>query len=420
MENTIASRENLRDEKINSEVIDTKSVSNFMKYYISLIEIAVKYGIVEDSQKSSIAATIYSSIKERVGEEQLLISNMIYLLTVYLMQFPKIDSIKKLLSKTLIDEAITNYNKYAILMSESMTRSNKSVLEIGDNDLIEDYQELKEMVSNFFQSISENPIIDLKKYHEAKVALSFYNMYKDVEEISYPARLLKFVLNFEIEVNILNKLNTNGLIQKLKSSDLVLKTKTTSNRIKSLKKSYDDTCYEIQMAKEKKDSEIIGSLKKQNEQEKIFQKITDEFEKLHPELEDGTDEYEKLYDSFFNERTKDLEDFDEPDEIKEKYNALIQKLNKKLDQIESELNEEEVNVDVDKSMIDMHYSLDRIIKENYIFVQVQNGSISKPQNAKEKGNVLLNVTKKEALKYFLPYSKELNLSNEEMNYLISE
>lgn len=403
---------------IDKEKYDYLIKDRFILYFMQFLQFAYINNMISDNRRNFVADTLIKRVNHLANNNIRILTNYLYIITLWLKNqtnYAAWNEIKSINTEkeadNFIEHACSWFTKKISEISERLKTTEKLVLQIGSQDLMQSFvflnQSLNEVV-NFSTSG-----INLKDLHFSDASPIFFSV-KNINETEYFASLRKTIDVFEIEVKILYKVNARdffkkkrGEVNKFKKS----RKKSTNNPI--LDKSLDEWLAELKKEFEEK----LESVKAQEESSaNKLDELENQFALEHPELEG--DEFDKAFDTFLEsyfEENSYEEEFSDPLEIEEWYSNKKEEFIQEYADAEEEESQEESSKDeiLLNSEID---SLENMIKEYAIFAFANQGRFDYPANIAERDQLMNTITLEEAIPEFLDAFSE-KLSKEEIAYL---
>ena len=428
--NGLISADEIRKEEFNAQILDVNDISQFLAYYALLLHTAVEYLFISKEQTDKISNSILETFYKRFEGTPIAMSNNMYVLTAYLKTMDNYEQLSILSKVTDVDKAEKLFDKVYQWLLEKIKR-----MEDDLNSFVEDVRGLKEI--EFMNSWKEihTKVQELKTYSSLDAKVSFKIAHQsfletasyictnsDVSYLNYFERISKWIENFKIEIQILNKLEVKEILKNLRFHDrieynlLIEKNKKerdfNERKIKEnlfiLKDYYSKKLEEAEKA-EMLYQERLDALE---EEDKAF------FKTKHPEIT-NEDEFLDAFYEWQAELPDEHFEIDLPcvdvEEIKKEYLRKRKKLQRELELLENI--EEENEFYEPFSLLDISF-LDGIIKIKSILILAQYTEITIPKNLKEIKDSIMRIDIKTAVQILLSDAdtKE-KFDDEEIQYL---
>lgn len=381
MANTLISIHDITKEKFNMVKIEYEDVSQFLLYYMQILQIGVENELISEEVRNGIGETIANAIAEEVDDEEefidtkMPIANYMYVIALYLMSMTNWQAWKKLIKITSFSEAIVFIREardwfldQVESLGKELRKAQKSIIKIKFKNVQDAYKILERIIGELKVFFLPNKISLKERHSRAEGLEGKYFTLKDSKS-SNSANYLKqvqiLVYSFCTEVSIMSKMDTKQL-EKFR----------------------------------------------RNEREEDFKRETDEVFKLENKMKKCLKDLKKEYVRKLNTKEDEIV---LTDEYERKKNEIYEQWTKE----EEKLNEENSIRDIMKGeLINEDVSLMDLIKEYAIFSQASKGEIAYPKTMEERGMALAQIEIKDAMKEFLD-SNVVELSEIEINYLKS-
>lgn len=429
MSNGLILINDLKREEFNSLNLKTTDVSQFLAYYVLLLTTACQYGLISDIEAEEVSKLILGTFNEKFKLNSLIMSNNMYVLTLYLQSMNNAEQIEILAGLTketvekLFEKANIWFSNRINTLEEDVLRVYAKISKLKDETLVYSFKELTTILNECKSYSKIGTTCNFKKVHKSPIVLRYsFLPIKSLssEKDNYLQALEVIVDAFVNEVSILNELDPVQIMENLKISSatdmnfLIKKNQSKSDAIeKRIQK------LEIEFKEKLEEAKKVS-----NELDKKLEALEKadraKFKEMHPELEpevfeDAFEEWQlSLPDSHFEfyDTCYDIEDKIEKleEEYNEKRTSLMEEL-EKLDKVtEAEFLEKQSEQNVDMSL-DTVFKIFAIIEMNKI-----NSEVHVPNNFEELSVALERLDLSLAIK-IVDKTIKPNFSESEIRYL---
>lgn len=386
--------------------------NRFILYFVQLLHFALKLNIITKDACNFIVTNLISTIEKEVDGNTILVSNYLYIITIYLKTMSNYDAwieLKNLKSKhdaksflTRVSLFYGNNVEYLIKKLASITTV---VGKLESIELSNDLVFLRSFVNDLKICLTDSSV-NLKDCHSTNPVITYNFLFTDKSADNYIDRIISIIDQFHTEICMLEKLNAKEVFKQNYKQTLSFSGDLSYE---------DDMDKELEKLKAKYKKKLEKSEKAQEEFDKKITLLEENFQKEHSDLSE--EEYEKAFDEYFDNLDdsifgityEDSNSIDswyqyEKNSILEKYSEIDRKQEKRF--------RESITFSDNLQIC----SLKDFILEYGLFALASNGEIIYPQDNNEKIIALDNLDISKCIKLFLKHFKD-NLSDLEVSYL---
>ena len=378
MNNSIITIEKANEEKFNSFDFSVDTIQKFMAYYMLLLEVACNLNMISTQQKERISQNLLFSIAKETNGKAILVANTLYVYTYWLLSMKPSDALKELencdesLKKAKVH--LKNFvSKNRLMLS---TVKNK-VMATNNEAIINSYNHFHELLVEC-EHCCESEDIVLKSVH-TNVLPVVYIPLKEPERLNYFQQINDYIKIFSTEIGIMSKLRGAEFYNQLNAQADTLE-KMSSSEMDALERQYNSQLEALKEEYDKKRKEAL-------------------------------------------EREKSLTNchFLSSDEIRAQYVMKQNLIRENWDKAEKKLlkkqeKAEEVNIISNEINIPGLYWL---IREFALFSQAKCGLRKYPKRLKDRAKAIDSMDNQLAIREVLKIKDEIDLTEGEINYLLS-
>lgn len=423
MKNGLITAHDIKKEDFNSLSLSVSNISQFLAYYTLILTTAYQYDLISEKEAKKISDLILNSFKETFEFDALVMSNNMYVLTLFLKSMNNVKQLETLSkvsnskeAKALFDEANIWFSKRINILKYKLSSLTPKVLKIGNQILTDSFNELLSDLKELNTYSSSKTSCNFKKLHDTSIILRYPFLHTYVKKENYLDELQSAINSLEKEVCILYKLNPKEIIANLEQSfkedldssiyDNIHNESKILFQLKELEEEYQRKLKEAQASSNSFDDAL--------HQLELADKET--FKKMHPELtgdafEEAFEDWQfSLPDSHFEIEEEYIDEM----EIKAEYEKKRELLIKKLEDLEKS-NEKKVLENNFAQEIDL--SLEVVLK---ILAMLElfkiNSNFHLPETNSKLSNALEKIPLSTAINIITKTIKP-DLSESELSYL---
>lgn len=406
--------------KFNLERREINSVGDYMKLYLKILQLAFEYDIITAKQRDAIASSILIAIQKAAGGNEIIVSNYVYVISMRFMTLSNFDC-WELMRKITCQEEANNFvsetrSWFLERVNEDLEKANRGYklsLNLRNASIIstwENYYKTLKIMSGCLEIGSE---FNLKSKHSECLVVSMYTTMNVENGITCLDRVEDYLRMFEIETSILVKIDADKIIKSIlrqRSEKIEIEA---SPKLEQARQDYQDAVDKLT----KLEAFYAERLKKALASEDAYNRIYDEFEEAHPDLDE--DEFEDAFDKYWMSCPEYFpDDYLSVEKEYHKKRAYQQKqidiCKRSLDILEDERAELRNMMSRNGEVV----TLEDILKEYAIAFLAQEGYIEYPNTPIEKEQLLSRISRQMAAKIFLQNEdNKVSLTVEECNYL---
>ena len=411
-----AKRLNFDVERRNKE-----TASDYMRAYLTILQLAHEYEFISVEERDAIAKVILLAVNDAAHDENILISNYVYIIGMRLFSISNYEGwelLKNVTSKSEADKFIVETKAWfsermnPVLDFTKMYR--RKALELRNSFLNSSWETVENTVKILAGALEEGCAIELKAVHKECVsAIIMYRLISSETGATYIDRVEDYARRLAIETSILIKYDAGKLMRSIAKQRKTPRQVTVSTEVIQARQVVEQEKARL----DEIEASYTQRLKKIAESEAIFDEVLTTFEEEHPdmdeeEFEEAFDEYWMAHPSYSKEIYSDIED--EYKEVRRKQQERVYKAQDRLDELE------ESAVQMQSMFIQKadDITLETILKEFAIFYAAQQGQITYPQDYMEKELMTMNFPLEVAVQIFLQNEADkVSLTAQEQAYL---
>lgn len=408
----------------NLERREVDSVANFMRIYLAILQLAFFYNFIDEKQRDSIAGAILIAARKAAKEDEVLVSNIIYIISLRCLELSNFECwelIREVTSSEAAESLVSETKDWFVKrMLEDLKKAKmgyKKAQNLKNAALISTWKSCYKSMELISGCLNEGAKLELKGMHtQSAVASGLYVPLQSEKGLTYIDKMENYIHSLWIETSILVKFDAEKIMRAIsnerKEARAAFQSKFTP-KIEEARAEYNKAVAKLS---DLEDS-YAKDLKRIEEGEAVYEELLEAFEEEHPELDedallDAFDEYWINCPQYF---------FEDRSEVEKKFRAR-----KRL--LQEEINICRQNVDLaEDCKADMENAVDQpdddvslidILNEYAIVFLFKEGRIDYPQNAAEKEILISRIPTKEITGIFLENEAErIHLSAKEMTYL---
>ena len=394
-QNVLLTKDALLKENFNSYKIETKTVEEFLLYFVAILKIGIKNNLIDEQLMEFIVKKITMAINQLIETDEddefanidAQIANFMYVITLYLKEKENWDAYNELIDITSVEKAKELAKKAKLWIQKKLKTQlvklsliKSQVDKINQKNVSDCFESMVAYVKKFISFDSINQNFDLKYFHIAAIEFEVsYCLLKEAKKDNVYDRICENIKNFSIEVAIMSKIDAKTFFDRKKvESD-------ESEDLKEKEINSIDMLYE----------EKLKSLK--TEIDERMHNYLDALHKKGRKKKGCSDEVEIMQEWDLRKRAIESEWIREIEEVSYKH---------------------EVSRAYQMEILAKEYTLYDLIKEFAIFSLAEKGKIEYPDTLEKKGVMLRNISFEIAVDEFIEFNKHL-LDNEEICYLKS-
>lgn len=407
----------MRKEQFNTITFKTDGISQFLAYYMLILEAAFQFCLISKEVLENVSNNILSTLDTRFEDNDKLMANNMYALTVYLQTM---DNINQLIILTTVS-ADKLFELSGDWFLSKVKNLKQKVFEIKlksysfcNLKIEQSWKDLLFLCDEVIYCFKFDTQCSLKKMHNNSLILQ-YSFIKDIPfGDNYLHTLETAITSFEKELSILEKLDTVAIINQLetvKEKELKAIHKANNEQIQKLNSKLD--------ALDKKHKENLHKAQQINDTyDERFDELTafdrNQFHLEHPELTDEN-EFENAFEQWQDSlpdnhyRLEFIDTITLNNEYLAEKKVILKKLDKAIKKADHQyLNSLSHQIDV---------SLENVIKIQSIIIRATTEVDFKiPKNYTELHKTVESTNLQDAVKLILSNFKSV-LSDIEIKYL---
>lgn len=405
---------------LDAQVRKINSLSDFMRLYLFILQLAFEHGFISSSTRDGIASSIMVAIQRVANGSDIIVSNYVYAISMRFSTLSNSECWELMKNITSPDEAskfIADIHSWFLKRVEA----DLSTLNIL-------YKKVKSLGSAFFTTTWKNcydalkPIggcleqgtkIELKSNHDISAQSLFYETISHDQGLTYLDRLEDYIQKFYIETSILVKLNGSKVMKAIVDERKVSIDEEPSDEVKKAQQDYDKAVKRLETLEQ----EYTKKLEKVKESSKAYNRLYDAFVQEHPDMDE--DELEDAFDEFWMTCPEycpdDYEDVENAFiKAKKRQQLRISACKDKLDQAK------DVSSSLKNSMSDFseNITLADVLKEYALIDLAKQGIVTYPSSSSEKSAMVSMIPIESAIEIFLQNEdNKISLTEQEQAYL---